>query len=414
MDFSNWDLNLRVRLIGESINNILFWMIFPFMTLYFIEQFGEKLTGTLMMIPPIVGVLANLIGGYTADRFGRKRMMVIAFGVQGIGLLFFAFSPSPWFDYIIFNTITMMGSIYQPSSMAMVADLVPVEERRPVFAAFYTAINLGVVIGPIIGSIFFFQYRKEMILVSAFVTLTIFIVMIKILRETLPASAKESATGVHLTEQIKNYMIIFKDRVFFFYIMAGILISQVFMQMDLYLGVYLKKYMPQQTFTIGTWQFIVTGEKLFGWLISENGLLVVLFTVWASQKIRSWTDEKALVISSFLFGLGYWLIAFTTNSYVLILIMALITAAELIRTPVIQNFITKIAPEEQRGQYLGASSLQFSIGRALAPISVSLSAYYQPITILSGIFFVSIISSILYKSMFVIYRKEKREGIDLL
>ncbi|WP_339063688.1 MFS transporter [Tepidibacillus marianensis] len=154
MKLSKWDLNLRVRLIGESINNILFWMIFPFMTLYFIEKFGEQLTGTLMMIPPILGVFANLIGGYTADRFGRKRMMIIALGVQGLGLFLFAFSSSPWFDYIIFNSITMMGSIYHPASMAMVADLVPVEERRPIFAAFYTAINLGVVVGPIIGSIF--------------------------------------------------------------------------------------------------------------------------------------------------------------------------------------------------------------------------------------------------------------------
>ncbi|WP_339063687.1 MFS transporter [Tepidibacillus marianensis] len=171
--------------------------------------------------------------------------------------------------------------------------------------------------------------------------------------------------------------------------------------------------MPEQTLSLGIWKIVVTGEKFFGWLISENGLIVVLFTVWVSQKIRSWSDERALVFSSILFGLGYWLIAFTTNSWILLALMALITIAELIRTPVIQNFITEIAPEEQRGQYLGASSLQFSIGRAIAPISVTLSAYFQPFTILSGIFLISIISSLLYKVMFILYRKQNKESVDI-
>ncbi|TCS83698.1 MDR family MFS transporter [Tepidibacillus fermentans] len=409
MNLKHWDLNLRVRIIAETINSILFWMFFPFMTLYFIDQFGEQLTGTLMIIPPILGVIANLFGGSAADRFGRKRMMVFSLGVQAIALFIFAFSFSPWVDYLIFIGISMMGSIYHPASMAMVADLVPLEERRPIFAAFYTAVNLGVVIGPIIGSFFFFNYRQYMILISSMITFMIFIVMVKVLRETLPLTAKDSTKGRNLTAQLKNYMVIFTDRVFFLYMVAGILISQVFMQMDLYLGVYLKKYVPSQVMNLGFWEIQVTGEKLFGWMISENGLLVVLFTVWVSQKIKAWSDEKALIISSLLFGLSYWLIAFTTNVWILIGLMALFTLAELIRTPVIQNFITEMAPEDQRGQYLGASSLQFTIGRAIAPLAVTLAGFFQPRIILSGIFILSIISALLYKWMFIIYRKRQLE-----
>ena len=372
MNIANLDMNLKVRLFGESINSILFWMFFPFMAIYFVDNFGERTAGILMMGPPILGMIANLYGGFAADRFGRKRMMVISLGVEGILLFIFALSPSPWVEYFAFVGLSIMGSIYHPASMAMVADIVPVEERRPVFALFYTSINLGVVIGPILGSIFFFAYRKYLLLTSGTLTLILFLIMLKVLRETLPKAAREATNGVGVLSQLKNYGIIFTDKAFFVYIIGGIFISQVFMQMDLYMGVYLKNFIPNQMLDLGFAELLVTGERLFGWLISVNGLVVVLFTVLVSRLITQWSDEKALIISSALFGFSFWLMGFTTNAIVLISLMVLFTIAELIRTPVIQNFITRIAPEDKRGQYLGASSLQFTIGRSLAPLSLLL------------------------------------------
>lgn len=412
MGILQWDRNLKVRIIGETINSILFWMFFPFLMLYFVDQFGEKLAGILMIIPPIIGVISNLYGGYAADKYGRKRMMVISLGLQSLFLLIFALSPSPWIDYLCFIGLSIMGSFYHPASMAMVADLVPVDKRRPVFAIFYTSVNLGVVIGASLGAFFFFDYRRQLILTAAVITFVIFIFMVKILRETLPDSAKNAKLDI--MTQVKNYKIIFTDKVFFIYITAGVLISQVFMQMDLFLGLYLKKYVPHQTIDLGFININVTGERLFGWLISENGLIVVLFSVLVAKLITKWSDEKALIISSLLFGFSFWLMGFTTSALMLIALMALFTLAELIRTPVIQNFITKIAPEDKRGQYLGASSLQFSIGRAIAPLSVFLAAYYSPFVIFSIIFGCSILSAILYKWMFVIYNKrvENEQLID--
>ena len=408
MNIANLDLNLKVRLFGESINSILFWMFFPFMAIYFVDTFGERTAGLLMMGPPILGMIANLFGGFAADRFGRKRMMVIALGVQGVLALIFAFSPSPWIEYLAFVGLAIMGSIYHPASMAMVADIVPVEERRPVFALFYTSVNLGVVVGPILGSIFFFAYKKYLLLTSGLVTLTLFFIMLKVLRETLPKAAKDATNGVGVFSQLKNYKVIFTDKAFFVYIIGGILVSQVFMQMDLYLGVYLKNYIPDQMLYLGFMDLIVTGEKLFGWLISINGLIVVLFTVLVSRLIIKWSDEKALIISSILFGISFWLMGFTNNVVALIALMVLFTLAELIRTPVIQNFITRIAPEDKRGQYLGASSLQFTIGRSIAPIAVYLSAYFSPVIIFSIIFASSLLSALMYKYMFVIIRKKEQ------
>lgn len=406
MKFRDWDLNLKVRLAGEILFNCLFWMYFPFMTLYFVDEFGAAVTGFLMMIPPVLAVFSDMYGGYCADRFGRKRMMIIAVGGEALLLLVFAFSPFPALDFIAFVLLAITGSLYHPACMAMVADLVPVDQRRPVFAVFYAAMNIGVVFGPILGAIFFFQYRTQLILTSAAVSAVLFVIMAKVFKETLPASAREQMQGMKVMAQFKQYGVIFRDITFLLYLLAGVLVAQIFMQLDLYLGVYLKAHVTEQPFlSIFDWQLTVNGEKLFGWMLSVNGLMVVLFTLLATKLVSTWSDQRVLVVSSLLFGLSFWFMAFSQNAWWLIGCMVLFTIAELIRTPVIQNFITRIAPEEKRGQYMGASSLQFSVGRAVAPIFVTLSAFLPPLGITSIIFLCGILGALIYVLMFHVYEK---------
>lgn len=409
MFLKNWDLNLKVRISGELLMGVLFWMYFPFMMLYFTDVFGKSLAGILMIVPPVMGVLANLFGGYWADRYGRKRMMVTALAIEAVSLIIFAFSPSPWVDFIMFTILASAGSIYYPASAAMVADLVPPEERRPIFAAFYTSMNIGVVLGPMLGAIFFYDYRRFLILGSAIVATTFLIVMIKVVKETLPDSAKKATEGQKVMDQVKSYGVIFKDKLFAMYILAGIVICQIFMQMDLYMGVYLKEHVEFQSFiAIKDWIVNIDGKKLFGVMISVNGLIVVMFTLIMTKLIQKWSDRRALVISSVLFGLSMWLMAFSTNAWYLIGCMVLFTVAELIRTPVAQNFITKIAPEDKRGQYMGASSLQFSIGRSIAPLAVTMSQFINPFGMFTYFFILGIVSAGLYWFMFRVYEgKEK-------
>ena len=124
----------------------------------------------------LIGVAANLIGGYCADRFGRKRMTLFASIGEGSALLLFAFANSPWMEspvlsFISFSALSLFMGFYMPASQAMVADLVPPKYRNEVFAVFYTAINISVVVGPLIGSFFFFHYRFQLLLFAALASL---------------------------------------------------------------------------------------------------------------------------------------------------------------------------------------------------------------------------------------------------
>ncbi|MBK3495343.1 MFS transporter [Viridibacillus sp. YIM B01967] len=418
MKIKDWDRSLKVRLIGEAFMNITFWMFFPFLAIYFAEEFGKSTAGLLLVVSQVFSVAANLIGGYCADRFGRRTMMIISSYGQGAAFLLFAFanSPiltSPILGFIAFSIAGVFGSFYWPASEAMVADVVPEKYRSDVFAIFYTMHNIAVVIGPILGGIFFFKYRFGLIVTAAFVCIALGFVLYKFAHETLPIEMslkmKEKASGMMaaISTQIKDYGVILQDKLFMLFIVSGILIAQTFMQLDLLLPVYSMDVIGEQS--LGVFfgkEWIMTGESAFGFIISQNGLIVALFTVWITRIMLGFKEKNVFFCSSIFYAISMLIFASTNYFFVFIIAMTLFTLAEIMVTGIQQSFISKLAPEHMRGQYFAAASLRYTIGRMIAPMSIPMAVwvgYYWTFIILAVI---AVISACLYYYMFHLFARK--------
>jgi MFS transporter, DHA1 family, multidrug resistance protein B len=414
MRWKDWDLNLKVRLYGEFLINVLFWMFFPFMAIYFSEHLGKELAGILLIASQLIGVVTNLIGGYCADKYGRKKMMVISALGQGIAFIFFAFANSPWLEspilsFICFSALGIFGSFYWPASHAMVADVVPEKHRSEVFAVFYTAINISVVIGPILGGIFFFKYRFGLLLASAIASFLLTYLIQKLIRETAPFKIEEEANIEHgkskwldaIKTQLKDYRVIVNDKAFLLFIIGGIFVAQSFMQMDLLLAVYMSERVPlQELFSIGDWSVTVKGEEAFGWIISENGLLVALLTVFISKWMSKYYERNVFIVSSIFYGFAMLIFGHTTSIWVIALGMVVFTTGELMVVGIQESFISKLAPEHMRGQYFAAGSLRFTIGRTIAPIAIPLTTWVGYQWTFNILFLLALVSAILYAFTF--------------
>ncbi len=423
MRIRDWDRNLKVRLFSEALMNVTFWMFFPFMAIYFTESFGKDNAGLLLIFSQIFSVLASLMGGYCADRFGRKRMMVLAAYGQGVAFFMFAFASSPWFTsplvgFICFTFAGICGSFYWPASQAMIADVVPEEHRSSVFAVFYTSINIAVVVGPIIGGMFYADYRFELLLAVALSGFALATLLAKWLRETVPMEVVvEQYSGKWykvIWKQVRQYGVIVRDRTFLLFIVAGILVGQTFMQLDLLIPVYTKEVIDKQTlFSIGDWSITLGGEKAFGLLISENGLLVALLTVCVTRWMERYQERFVFVGSSIVYGVSILLFGQTESIWGLIFIMALFTFAELMTAGIQQSFISKLAPGEMRGQYFAAASLRWTIGRTIAPFSITATlwmSYQWTFFLLSLLAFVS---AFLYVIMFQRFEKQRAKRVGM-
>ncbi|GIO53646.1 MFS transporter [Paenibacillus cineris] len=418
MNWLKWDLNLQIRLIGDTLFNLLFWMYFPYITLFFSDAFGKTAASMLMAVPPLVSLLGSLFGGYLADRFGRRPAMLLGACMQSCMFAVFALSPSHWLDYAAYIGLGLGGAIYSPGSSAMVADVTPEKDRRMVFATFVTGRNIGAVFGPALGSVFFFQYRHELLWTCTSVTLLYFLTILLFSRETFPASARMNRTRSKLTailkEQVISYGVIFKDKVFALYIAAGILVTIAFMQLDMYLAMYVKEYVPGQALlSFSGWTFNLSSAQVFGLMLGLNGLLFVLCVLPVTKLFEGWSERNILIMSALLFGGGMFLIGLTTQVWLLLVFTFVFTIGELSRSPVTDSFISKYAPEHARGQYMGAANLQFSVGRFIAPVTIMLSSWFPPVVVFGFIFLATILSSLLYVQVFKIipasYYEKKAE-----
>lgn len=407
-----WNNNLKIRLMGEGIFNLFYWMYFPFIAIYFANELGLKIAGLLMTVPPAVSIIGNMIGGNLADQLGRRLVMLIGISIQTIMFAFFSLSFNSWFDYFAFIGIGFGGALYGPASDAMVADLVPESFRRQVFATYITANNIGAVLGPILGAIFFFHYRSELLWTCTIVMLLYFIAVFLKVDETLPKYNQKAfpfnTNITSLSGQWKGYLIILKDKVFILYILAGVLSIVTIMQLDLYLAIYMTEYVPAQTFIKwGEWNVFLESTEILGWILGFNGLLFILFVLPVSHWFKRWQDRDVFILSCILAGGGMFAVGLTTNIWLLFVCTLFFTFGEIVRSPVIHNFVSQYAPENARGQYMATSRLQFTIGRFFAPVTVFLSAFVPPIFIFGLILGCALISLILYIIVFKLHTVPK-------
>lgn len=424
MRIKDWDRNLKIRLFGEGMMNILFWMFFPFMAIYFSGSFGKGMAGLLLVLSQVIAVFANLVGGYCADQYGRKRMMFISALGQGLTFIVFALANSPWFDspmltFISFSVLGIFGSLYWPASHAMVADVVEEKDRNTVFAVFYTALNISVVAGPILGGIFFFEHRFELLLLAALVSFGVSALIGVFIRETAPDKMEkklvsESSTKwtSFISDQLRDYRVIVQDKVFLLFILAGILVAQTFMQLDLLIAVYLSESVPEQpVLSLFNVNLSADGNRIFSWLISENGLLVALLTVYMTSKMSKFKERNVFIASCLIYALSMVMFGQTTHVWMLALAMFVFTLGELMVVGIQEGFVSRLAPEQMRGQYFAAGSLRFTLGRTIAPAAIPMTALigFQMTFYLISILAVS--AAIIYGVMFKLHSQQEANRI---
>ncbi|WP_163652556.1 MFS transporter [Listeria sp. PSOL-1] len=417
MKFKDWDINLKVRLFGEALLDISFWTVFPFLTLYFSEAIGRSLTSGLLIISQVLSVITALFGGYFADNYGRKRMMSISIIGEGIGFLIFALGAtswlqSPFLSFFGFSVASIFMAFYQPASQAMIADVVKPEHRSYVYSIFYMMINVAVVIGPIIGSFVFHAFTVQTLVIISCADLLLLFLLQKFGHETAPlvispelkaTQSKKSLLQV-LAEQLRSYQLIFKDKIFFLFVLAGIIISQSFMQLDLLFPLYIKEVIGDSKL----FEVSLTGEQLFGLVVAINGFFVATFTVLMTKLMSRYREKFIFTNSSFLYAISIFLFGMFTSAWGTIFAIILFSIAELMTVGIQQNFVSKLAPENKRAMYFSAAGLRYTLGKVVAPLAITLAAFTNYFITFTIIAVLAFISGFIYDYMYRQFEKDSR------
>lgn len=330
-------------------------ILWPFFTLYVTEKFSIGMTtvGLLFGLFSVMGMVGTTIGGALTDRIGRKKMIIF-------GLIFSAVS-SIWLglanamDVFIIGALTVgfLADIAGPARQALIADILPPEQRAEGFGILRVVVNLSVTIGPAIGGLLASVSYLLLFVTDAFASSFVAILVIFFLPETHAILSKESHESMWQT--FRGYGEVVKDKFFMVFWSAGILMAIVYLQMNSTLAVYLRDThgIPAQG---------------FGYILSLNAAMVVLFQFAITRRIRNQPPFKVIARGMLLYAIGFGLYGVFSDFVLFMFAMVIITIGEMLISPVQQALVAEMAPDAMRGRYMAFFGFSWAIPATVGPL----------------------------------------------
>ena len=344
-------------LIGASfIDQLGGALLFPFFTLYITAKFGVGMTtvGVIFGLFSISGLVGSTISGALADRWGRKNMMLFGLLTSAFSSLLMGLVNDVQVFFALAVFVGLFSNAGGPAQQAMVADLLPPRQRAEGYGIARVVANLAVTIGPAIGGLIAARSYLGLFIVDAVTsTITAFIVLL-VIRETKPATTAESSKE-SWWQTFRGYGVALRDSTYMIFLLASVLATIVYMQMNTTLSVYLRDVhgIPAQG---------------FGYLLSMNAAMVVLFQFAITRRIRGYAPMRVMVVGTLLYAVGFGLFGPATGYPLFVLAMIIITVGEMLVVPVSQAVVAHISPEDKRGRYMAVYGYSWALPTAIGPL----------------------------------------------
>lgn len=317
-----------------------------FLVLYLTaEGYSAAAAGTAAGAYGIGHLAASAIGGYLTDRIGRRETIVLSMYSSAAAML--ALSQASGLGPITFFVflIGLSSELYRPATSALLADLVPPQQRVAAFAVWRLAVNAGFALGPAAAGFladrsFFWLFAGDAATSVVFGT----IALVSLPRGRPAAEAHEERGSVGA---------ILRDRTFVAFLVASVGITYVYLQSMSVLALHVKA------------EGLSTSD--FGLLVSLNGLLVVFLELPIASVTQRLDARRVIAAGFFLTGLGFAFTAYASSMPALAATVVLWTIGEVVDAPVASAYVAELAPPHMRGRYMGAWGLTWSLGLMLAP-----------------------------------------------
>jgi MFS family permease len=330
-------------------------LIYPFFSLYVTQKFGVGMTqaGVLLAIFSITGLVGSMMGGALTDKFGRRGMMLFGLVFSALSSLSMGIVNQLSAFYLLAILVGFLSRIGGPARQAMVADLLPEEQRAEGFSILRVAVNVSWVLGPSIGGFLAARSYLLLFILDAITSLITAAIVYKSIPETRP-EAPEGKPQQSFLETLVGYRLVAKDTLYMAFLFTSILMLIVYQQLYSTLSVYLRDVhsIPAQG---------------YGLLMSLNAGTVVLLQLWVTRKLRDLAPMLMMAAGTAFYLVGFTMYGLVATYPLFVVAMLIITVGEMIVVPVGQALASRFAPEDMRGRYMAVFGLSWTIPSAIGP-----------------------------------------------
>ncbi len=348
-------------LFSGTLVNRFGTFVIPFLTIYLTQRGYEgKIIGLTLGAYGAGGLCAGVIGGYLADKIGRKPTMLISCaGSAGFMLLISQVSAVGELATATFMTGLFSG-LYGPAAGALIADLVPPALRIRAFSCQRWAVNIGFASGMATAGLMAKNSFMALFIVDAGTTLILGLTVLFGLKAR-PITHAAMRGWSHALKHIRC------NTPFLMACTASFLMTLVFLQMSC-------TYSLQTTLGAGL------DERTYGFLMALNGILIACLELPLTGFTRRFTPVRIIAAGYALIGIGMGINCLGASLPLLVTSVIVFTLGKMIAMPVSAGYMASLAPDEMRGRYQGVMSISWSTAIMVGPsLGIMLYHFSPPI-----------------------------------
>ena len=348
----------------SRIINTLGAFVGPLMTLLLTDKIGLSTAeaGLYVTISMTMFVPASMIGGYLSDHYNRKNTLCILTIMQSLCYLICGLIEVSMMVPVLLIAASFFSNAAQPASGSITADLTDKDTRQGAFSILYLGTNIGFSIGPLIAGFLYKNYLPFLFIGDAITTIIATIVIYLNIPETKPQYVMEEeviSNDFERAEEGSVFSVLLKRPQILAFAIISMLLTFSYSQVGFSLPLYAKDLFG-----------IEKGAQVFGMLMSTNGIIVVLMTIFIIGKTKKYEPSLNVALSGVFWAVGFGMLYFATSFQMLVISTILWTIGEILNSTNVGVYIANNTPKSHRGRFNSLYGIISGTGQALGPIVI--------------------------------------------
>lgn len=363
---SGFESAFWVANVTELFERLAYYATTAVLAIYLNEQlhFSSELTGWLIGTFGLVVWFLPILGGTLADRFGFRRALMFAYLVMTLGYFLLGSLSAAWIEPLrhaisdkwmvlaILMVPALGPGVVKPCVAGTTARSSSESVRSLGYSIYYTIVNIGGAIGPIVA----FLVRKQLGLgienvfrVAALSVFLMFWVTLLFYREPTRSAGEKVAS---VAEAIKNMFAVLGNGRFVAFLLISSGFYIVFWQEFISAPLFVRKY--------------INSQADVDLLLAVDPIVVICFQIVIAYWTRKMPAVRAIALGFLLSGLSWTLLAIHPSIPMVVATFAVLALGEVIQASRYYEYISRLAPSGQQGLYMGYAFLPVAIGYFVA------------------------------------------------
>ncbi len=350
--------------ISELFERLSYYAVFAVLARYLHEGLHfdvERASSLTGMFGGWVWFLA-VIGGAVADRLGFRRALSLAYLILSMAYFVLGSIGAPWFAPVrnamplvtlvaIVLVLPALGvALVKPSVVGTTARTSNENVRSIGYSIYYTLVNVGSTLGPLLAG--WEQDHGSAQGLFRIAALSVFLMLFLVLLLFKEPRRADDAPAATLGQVGKNFLTVLSNPRFMLFLLIFTGYWIVFWQEFIALPLYISAYIDPKANTAR--------------ILATDPIVVICFTMVIGFLTKRMHAFHAIVLGTLITSLAWILLIVHPSVWMSVATLVVVAIGEIMQQPRYYDYISRLAPPDQQGTYMGFAFLPLGIGSFIA------------------------------------------------